>query len=249
MQQEISVDILKRFDPSAVSSLTHDRRMYYFSKRILDVVVASLALLFLFPVMVIIAVAIMIDSPGSPIFVQQRVGSKRWTRDGFSYWKQTTFPCYKFRTMISNADPTLHEKYIKAYISNNEHEMNALQGGNQRVRKLVNDPRITRVGRFLRKASLDELPQFWNIVRGHISLVGPRPAIPYELNYFKPWHFRRLHAQPGLTGLWQISARGSSAFDEGIHYDIEYIEKQSFWLDIIILVKTPIVVLTSKGAV
>jgi lipopolysaccharide/colanic/teichoic acid biosynthesis glycosyltransferase len=113
---------------------------------------------------------------------------------------------------------------------------------------LIHDPRVTRVGKFLRKSSLDELPQLWNIFRGEMSLVGPRPAIPYEVEEYQRWHLRRLEAMSGLTGLWQVTARSSANFDEIIRLDIEYIENQSFLLDIKILLKTPFVVLRGKGA-
>lgn len=249
MQQEtISTEFLKRFDPEAVSSLTKDRTVYYTSKRILDVIIAICTLILLFPLIVLIVLLIKLDSPGPVLFIQKRVGANRWMRDGYSYWRQTTFPCFKFRTMIHNADSSLHEQYIKAYINNNQQEMNSLQGGNQQIRKLVNDPRLTRIGKFLRKTSMDELPQFWNVIRGEMSLVGPRPAIPYELNYFKPWHYRRLQAQPGITGLWQIRARGSTDFDQGVKLDIAYIENQDFWFDMYILIETPFTVLFGKGA-
>jgi lipopolysaccharide/colanic/teichoic acid biosynthesis glycosyltransferase len=126
--------------------------------------------------------------------------------------------------------------------------MSALQGESTQIRKLVNDPRVTRPGKLLRKLSLDELPQFWNVLRGDMSVVGPRPAIPYEVKMYKPWHRRRLDAQPGITGLQQIIARSTADFDQQVQLDIKYIEHQSIWQDIIIILKTPFVILSTKGA-
>jgi lipopolysaccharide/colanic/teichoic acid biosynthesis glycosyltransferase len=126
--------------------------------------------------------------------------------------------------------------------------MDTIQGGKIEVRKLVHDSRIIGPGWFLRKSSLDELPQLWNVLRGEMSLVGPRPAIPYEVEMYEPWHLRRLEAQPGLTGLQQVTARCTADFDQQVHMDIEYIEKQSFWFDIKIILQTPLAVISTRGA-
>jgi lipopolysaccharide/colanic/teichoic acid biosynthesis glycosyltransferase len=114
---------------------------------------------------------------------------------------------------------------------------------------LTEDPRVTRLGKFLRKSSIDELPQLWNVLRGDMSIVGPRPPIPYEVEMYKPWHRKRLMAKPGLTGLWQVTARSSADFDEMVRMDIWYIEHQSLWLDLRILLKTPLSVMSMEGAV
>jgi lipopolysaccharide/colanic/teichoic acid biosynthesis glycosyltransferase len=116
------------------------------------------------------------------------------------------------------------------------------------VRKLVKDARVTTLGRFLRKSSLDELPQFWNVLKGDMSLVGPRPPIPYEVEMYRDWHHERLAAQPGVTGLWQVTARSSADFDEMVRLDIHYVEHLSFWLDLKILIMTPLAVLNGNGA-
>jgi lipopolysaccharide/colanic/teichoic acid biosynthesis glycosyltransferase len=166
-----------------------------------------------------------------------------------TYWRQVTFKCFKFRTMVSNADQSLHKSYIKALINNDTESMAALQGEDTQIRKLTRDPRITRLGKILRKSSIDEIPQFINVLRGEMSLVGPRPAIPYEVEMYKPWHFRRLETKPGITGLWQVTARSSCDFDEIVTLDIQYIDQQSIWLDLKILLKTPIAVLFCRGAV
>jgi lipopolysaccharide/colanic/teichoic acid biosynthesis glycosyltransferase len=126
--------------------------------------------------------------------------------------------------------------------------MNALQGEATETRKLIHDPRIIRPGTLLRKLSIDELPQLWNVLLGDMSLVGPRPAIPYEVEVYQPWHLKRLQAQPGITGLQQVTARNTMDFDEQVKLDIEYVENQSLWLDLKIMFKTPFAVLLAKGA-
>lgn len=163
-------------------------------------------------------------------------------------WDVQNFRFYKFRSMVHNADPALHRAYMQAFIQNDEAGMAALQGGTTEVRKLVRDPRITRLGHFLRRTSLDELPQLWNVLKGDMSLVGPRPAVPYEVDMYEAWHRRRLEALPGITGLWQVEGRSAVNFDEMIQLDIWYVEHQSPWLDARILLKTPQAVVSSKGA-
>jgi len=134
-------------------------------------------------------------------------------------------------------------------MSEDKQRMADLQGGETQIRKLTHDPRITHLGRILRISSLDETPQFWNVLKGDMSLVGPRPAIPYEVEMYKPWYRRRLETKPGITGLWQVTARCSADFEESVRLDIHYIEEQSLWLDIKILLKTPLAVISCKGAV
>jgi lipopolysaccharide/colanic/teichoic acid biosynthesis glycosyltransferase len=245
---QIGVDLLRRFDPLALSPLTRDRAAYHFLKRALDLTVATLALLVLCPVMALAAVLIILDSGWPVIFAQQRIGALRWTREGFAYWRRSTFTCYKFRSMAKGANPSRHQAFATAFIRNDHQTMAAVQGNDNGIHKLVDDPRVTRVGRFLRKSSLDELPQLWNVLKGDMSLVGPRPPISYEVDEYKPWHWQRLQTQPGLTGLWQVTARSSAEFDEMVELDIQYIKRQSFWLDLKILLKTPLVVLSGKGA-
>jgi len=199
--------------------------------------------------MLVIALLIVLDTPGSPIFVQQRVGLRRKRAGNRIVWEVGTFPFYKFRTMRKNANPEIHRAYVGALIRNDHEGMAALQGEDVKVRKLVKDPRVTRVGAFLRKSSLDELPEFWNVLRGDMSLVGPRRPIPYEVEMYEPWHRKRLEAVPGLTGLWQVTARSSSSFDDMVELDLYYIEHQSLWLDLKILLMTPLAVLRGQGAV
>lgn len=249
MQQEIGIDLIRKIDPYAINSVSENRSIYYISKRILDFSLALLALLILAPLMVFVAILIKLDSPGPIFFKQDRVSVRqRRIYNHTTYWQRTAFRCYKFRTMMCNADISLHKSYIKALINNDYESMAALQGGDTQTRKLKNDHRITRIGRILRKSSIDEIPQFINVIKGEMSLVGPRPAIPYEVEMYKPWHYRRLEAKPGITGLWQVMGRSSVDFDEMIRLDMLYIQKQSFWFDLRIIFLTPWAILSGKGA-
>jgi lipopolysaccharide/colanic/teichoic acid biosynthesis glycosyltransferase len=248
MQNETFLDSMRKSDPNILGFAVGNRAGYYIAKRILDFSAASVLLILLFPLMALIAALIYIYSPGPIFFVQERVGAIRQTKSKKSYWKKVTFRCIKFRTMKLDADSAIHQAYIKALIDNDEEKMTALQGAPTTPRKLVNDSRIIRPGFLLRKLSLDELPQLWNVLRGEMSLVGPRPAIPYEVDMYKPWYLRRLEAQPGISGLQQITARSTGDFDQQVRLDIEYIEKQSFLFDLMIILKTPLVVFSTRGA-
>jgi lipopolysaccharide/colanic/teichoic acid biosynthesis glycosyltransferase len=169
--------------------------------------------------------------------------------------------------MKMNTDSSIHQAYIKALIENDEVKMQAAQEAATQPRgrlspeqliaaqkaptlprKLVNDARVIGPGKVLRKLSLDELPQFWNVLRGDMSLIGPRPAIPYEVEMYKPWHKLRLQAQPGISGLQQVTARSTADFDEQVRLDIEYIRQQSIWLDLKLAIKTPLAIIAAKGA-
>jgi exopolysaccharide biosynthesis polyprenyl glycosylphosphotransferase len=193
-------------------------------KRVLDTTGAALALVILSPLMLIIMAAIKLDSKGSAFYRAQRIGRKG-----------RTFTCYKFRTMCNDAD------ILKA----------KLQDQNERdgiLFKIANDPRITRVGRILRKYSLDELPQFYNVLRGDMSLVGPRPPIASEVEQYDLAHLRRLDVLPGMTGLWQVEARQDPSFDSYISLDTAYVENWSLWLDMKILARTVGVVFSGTGS-
>ena len=221
---------------------------YHLAKRIFDLVFTIAILPFLIPLMVIIAVAIKLDSPGPVFFVQTRVGARYQKGQKKSSWIRRDFNFYKFRSMFINSDAAIHKEYVQALIRNDEEKMASIQGCETNIRKILHDPRITRVGRFIRKFSLDELPQFLNVLKGDMSLVGPRPALAYEVDLYKPWQLERLHAMPGITGLQQVTARCTASFDQQVKFDLDYINHQSFFLDLIILCKTPFAVLQSRGA-
>jgi lipopolysaccharide/colanic/teichoic acid biosynthesis glycosyltransferase len=225
------------------------RRTYFACKRLLDIVVAALLLLVLSPLMLLIAILVVLETPGPSIYGQQRVGLRRRRAGQQTTWRVGTFKCYKFRTMYHNSDPAVHREFMEAYIRNDSQGMAELHSGDKKVLKLQRDPRVTRLGWLLRRTSLDELPQLWNVFTGSMSLVGPRPPIPYEVELYDAWHHQRLEAKPGMTGLWQVTARSSVSFDRMVDLDIQYVESQSFWLDLRILLKTPLAVLRGHGAV
>jgi lipopolysaccharide/colanic/teichoic acid biosynthesis glycosyltransferase len=225
---------------------------YHLLKRSLDLTICVLALIFCLPIMLVIALCIKVDSRGPVLFTQKRVGARTDFRNGEMEITNYLFKMYKFRTMYHKVDDGCHRDFIQAYIANDRARMAELQKGSAddaNQYKLVGDPRVTPVGRILRKLSLDELPQIFNVIVGDMSLVGPRPPIPYEVELYQPWHYQRLQAKPGITGYWQVIARSSCDFDEMVRLDIEYIKHQSLWLDLKILLLTPLVVLKGDGAV
>ncbi len=248
MHNEHQLRSVHNYDPQSLHLVERDRTSYTIIKRVIDILIASLLLVLLSPLMLLIAVAIAIYSPGPVFFIQERVGGKQQYKGKHAYWKRTTFPCYKFRTMHVNTDPSIHREYIQAIIENDLEKMSAIQGGITKIRKLVKDPRITRPGKLLRKLSLDELPQLWNVLRGEMSLVGPRPAIPYEVEMYQPWHLRRLEALPGITGLQQVRARSTLDFDQQVQLDLQYIDNQSLLLDLKIMLITPLIIFSTRGA-
>ncbi len=223
---------------------------YYSLKRFLDLAITLPALIVLFPSLLFIALLIKLDSPGPAIFTQERVGVRRQLQNGRTVWIVQTFTLYKFRTMHSDTNASLHQQYMEAYIAGDESRMSELQpeAKDSNSYKLNGDPRITRIGKLLRRLSLDELPQLWNVVKEDMTLVGPRPPIPYEVEKYEPHHFRRLATMGGITGLWQVNGRCETTFEEMVQLDLEYIEKQSIWLDLKILLQTVPAVMTTKGA-
>lgn len=242
MYQQTYLDLVRQSDPTAISPLVKDRVFYYFFKRLLDVSLAALVLVILSPLLVVITVLILLDT-GLPIFfTQKRVGARRFPRGGFSYWQQTTFPCYKFRTMFQDADDSLHRDFAKTHIKGENEPDDAYH------QFKINDPRVTRVGKILRKTSLNELPQVVNVLKGEMSLVGPRPVLDYEVADYQEWQKERLACLPGITGLWQVSGHCEQTFDYMIRQDIEYIRDQSLWLDFKILFLTIPTVLFVRGA-
>ncbi len=223
--------------------LARDKHLYHAVKRILDFAIALALLVVLSPLFLVIALCITLDSPGPVIFSQKRVGRSGGSDEG----EPTLFTFYKFRSMRQNADSEVHRQYVQAFINGNQRFVAECQQ-NQAVYKLEKDQRVTRFGRFIRKTSLDELPQLINVLKGDMSLVGPRPALPYEVEQYKPWHYRRLEIVPGITGLWQVEARSTVPFNEMVNLDIQYAEHQSLWLDLRILLQTIPTVLSGRGA-
>jgi len=219
------------------------RCMYFRCKRAIDVILACWLLVVLFPLMLVIAVLIKLESPGTVLFVQHRVGARRRIKGGRLVWLVRTFAFYKFRSMIQNADQSVHEAYFRDF-----REGRADGNGNGARFKLNNDSRTTRLGRILRKTSLDELPQLVNVIKGDMSLVGPRPALPYEVAMYDDAHFERLCAVPGITGFWQARARCEVSFEQMVRMDIEYTRHCTLWLDIKLLLLTIPAVLSCRGA-
>jgi lipopolysaccharide/colanic/teichoic acid biosynthesis glycosyltransferase len=221
-----------------------DDRIYFACKRCLDVVLAGVLLTLLSPLLLLIAILIKLDSPGPILFTQERVGAKRLRVGKRVFWIIRDFSIYKFRSMVANADSSVHETYIRDFVEG-QAQASPLRAG---IFKLTRDPRVTRVGRFLRKFSLDELPQLFNVLKGEMSLVGPRPVPPYEVACYRNGHHRRLAALPGITGLWQVEGRGRVPFEEMVRMDVEYIRNASLQLDLRILLLTIPAVLSQKGA-
>jgi exopolysaccharide biosynthesis polyprenyl glycosylphosphotransferase len=218
------------------SKLESSRRFSMVLKRAIDLVLGSSMLLLALPLFGVIALAIKVTSRGPVFFRQQRVGQHG-----------RTFMFVKFRSMRVDGDERLHVQWFEKFM-NGKAEMHTTGNGTGSF-KLTNDPRVTRVGRILRRTSLDELPQLLNVLKGDMSLVGPRPPIPYEVEAYQPWHrMRVLQVKPGITGLWQVSGRSRVTFDEMVRLDIRYARTWSLWLDLKILLKTPRAVLMGEGA-
>jgi lipopolysaccharide/colanic/teichoic acid biosynthesis glycosyltransferase len=207
-------------------------------KRAIDISGSACALILGSPVLAAIAIAIKLTSTGPVLFRQRRVGR---------YGNAFTF--LKFRSMYVGNNQAIHQEYVKSLIEAPQAQSAHPTGVTRVVYKLTNDPRVTSVGKFLRKTSLDELPQFLNVLNGEMSLVGPRPPIPYEVESYDVWHRRRLlEVKPGITGLWQVMGRSRTTFDDMVRLDLEYATSWSLWLDIKILLKTPMAVFAGDGA-
>ena len=224
-----------RADPLLYPDLgeaTGRRWMRSAGKRMLDIAGSALALLLLCPVFLLITAVIRATSKGPALFRQERVGQ---------FGK--SFEFLKFRSMYTANNHQIHEQYVKQLIQG---RAGIAHNG---IFKIQNDPRVTPVGRFLRKTSLDELPQFWNVLKAEMSLVGPRPPLPYEVGVYDIWHRRRLlEAKPGITGLWQVSGRSRTCFDDMVRLDLHYTRSSCLWLDLKILLRTPRAVLAGDGA-
>lgn len=227
----------------------NERRRFYFAcKRILDFSVATGLLVVLSPLMLLLAILIRLDSPGPAIFMQPRVGLRRRGVGRGATWELRTFTFCKFRSMVQGADPTVHHDFTRALLSHDQATVKEMLAGEANLKKMTNDARITRFGRYLRKASLDELPQLWNVLKGDMTLVGPRPPTVYEAEMYDWWQAQRMGAVPGMTGLWQTNGRCCSDYEQMIEWDVKYVDQQSFWLDLKILALTPLMVLRAQGA-
>jgi len=213
------------------------KRLPLVIKRAIDLAGSGALLLVLSPFLAVIVALIKLTSKGPVIYKQERLGQ-------FG----ERFQCMKFRTMYANNDPKIHQEYVQQFIAGKDGLDNS--GGSEKpVYKLVKDPRVTFIGGLLRKTSMDELPQFWNVLRGDMSLVGPRPPVPYEFEVYDIWHRRRvLEVRPGVTGLWQVSGRNRTRFDEMVRLDLRYSQTWSIWLDLKILFATPWAVFNGGGA-
>jgi len=237
--------------------LPYHQRLYQAVKRMLDIIIIVAMLPVTLPLMAICVIAIRLDSPGPALFIQERIG-----KGG------RPFQMYKFRTMQHKLDDTLHRAFMKAFVNgqvggndngNGKGEdihnaftrafVNAQFGTNGNgTYKPFHDSQVTRVGRLLRKTSLDELPQILNVLKGEMSLVGPRPNVPWEVEEYQPWHHERLEVLPGITGLAQVKGRSSIGFDTIVRYDIEYVGMQSILLDLKVLWWTFSAVVNGTGA-
>ena len=202
------------------------------ARRFIDLVGAGVVIVLLSPVLIGLTIAIRLDSRGPALFRQRRVGLGR-----------REFTVFKFRSMRSDADPRGHRDYVTALIKGKADGV-----GKENLYKLAVDDRITPVGHWIRRWSLDELPQLFNVIAGDMSLVGPRPAIPYEVAEYPSWYLDRFAVKPGMTGLWQVSGRNERTYEEMVRLDIEYAERRSLFLDLSILARTPFTVLARKGA-
>ena len=199
-------------------------RVYEIFKRIIDIIGAGLGLILLSPIIAIVACAVKFTSKGPVFFSQKRVG-----KNG------ELFEMYKFRSMVVNAEE----------LKENLEEQNEMSGP---MFKIKDDPRVTKVGKFIRKTSIDELPQLWNVLKGDMSLVGPRPSLPKEVEQFDNWMFKRLTVRPGLTCYWQVSGRNNIDFEDWMKLDVKYVEERNIWIDIKLIFKTIFVLFGDKNA-
>ncbi|MBV9543280.1 MAG: sugar transferase [Chloroflexi bacterium] len=244
-------DVLARPDlisggvrPRIIPDPGKQSELYFRSKRSMDVALTLLLLVCLWPVLLLIAVCIKLDSSGPVLFTQRRVGVRPRFCSGHVVWDVREFLVYKFRSMVDDADPAVHQEYIKAFV---EGRVDLASDSGSRF-KLTHDRRVTRFGRLLRRTSLDELPQLVNVLKGEMSLVGPRPVPTYEVSEYEERHYERLAALPGITGIWQVRGRCQVPFEQMVQMDIEYVHTRSTWLDIRLLLLTVPAVLSGRGA-
>lgn len=223
MEQEAKMD-REELNLNSEVVITDITKGYKFFKRVIDVVCSLVGLLVLSPVLIVVSILIKLESDGPIIFSQDRIG-----------YKGQEFKMYKFRSMVVNAEE------LKKKLA----EQNEMSGP---MFKMKNDPRVTKVGKLIRKTSIDELPQLINILKGEMSLVGPRPSLPKEVKEFEPWMMERLEVKPGLTCYWQVSGRNSINFEEWMKLDIKYVRERSFWGDIKLILQTIFVLFGDKNA-
>lgn len=236
-------DSICRECPDLYTGDSRQKFAYLLLKRAMDLVLAPLLLLLCSPILLLALPAIVLDSRGSPIFVQERVGARYRWKDGRLVWRVCLFRCYKLRSMLDNSDPAIHRDYLWQF----RHGL-ADTGSDNAPFKLSRDNRVTRVGRLLRVTSLDELPQLINVIKGDMSLVGPRPVPLYEVELYDSAHYQRLAALPGITGMWQVYGRSRVTFGEMVQLDIDYARRSSLWLDVKLLALTIPSVICLKGA-
>ncbi|MBN2121403.1 MAG: exopolysaccharide biosynthesis polyprenyl glycosylphosphotransferase [Candidatus Omnitrophica bacterium] len=204
------------------------------AKRTIDIAVSVMSLVLLSPLLLVVAILVKISSPGPVIFKQERIG-----KEG------KHFNFYKFRTMFKDANDELHREYIKKLLKEDDVKPEEVKG--EKLYKVVHDPRVTSIGYWLRKTSLDELPQLFNVLKGDMSLVGPRPSLPYAVQMYEEWQTERFRVDSGITGLWQVSGRNKLSYKDALRLDIQYVNNWNIWLDIIILFKTVPTVFFGKG--
>jgi lipopolysaccharide/colanic/teichoic acid biosynthesis glycosyltransferase len=231
----------KSVDPALYSDIfdiEKKKKLPLLVKRVMDVLGAAIALILLSPVFFVLAVLIKLTSKGPVFFRQERVGQ---------YGRHFEF--LKFRSMYASTDVAIHKEYVKTFIAGKATAGSTAAGKMAPYYKITDDPRITWIGQIMRRSSLDEIPQFWHVLEGSMSLVGPRPPIPYEIEGYDIWHRRRfLESRPGITGLWQVNGRSKTTFDEMVRLDLQYSRMWSLLLDVKILLQTPRAVLSGEGA-
>lgn len=232
------MDSVERVPVSEEWPAVEEKRLYEFVKRVQDVSMALMALILLAPLWLGIALIIRLTSEGPAIYRQQNVVGR--------YGRRITI--YKFRTMYANRDDKLHKEAIARFVEGKPLDTIEKDGETVPVYKITHDPRVTSVGRFLRKTGLDEIPQLFNVLKGELSMVGPRPPLYYEYEKYTNRHKRRLDVLPGITGLYQVTARSQVTFEGMVEIDLEYVRRRSYWLDLKIILMTPYVLITGKGA-
>jgi lipopolysaccharide/colanic/teichoic acid biosynthesis glycosyltransferase len=227
-----SLSVDTRFYPSPFTS-SSSKRVSVLVKRAEDIILSGFFIVLFLPLFIAIAALIKLTSKGPVFFLQKRIGLEG-----------KPFLFIKFRSMHTDNDPSIHKEFVKNLISGKQENTGS---GNNGVYKIKDDPRVTRIGKFIRKTSLDELPQLFNVLLGHMSLVGPRPPIPYEIENYNIWHLRRvLEIKPGITGYWQVTGRSATTFDTMVRMDLRYIMRWTLWWDFKLMLRTPLAVF--KGA-